>query len=75
MKKIFKRLEKMDRLIRIKGTGSPREFAEKIGISERQIYCDIEMIRDLGGEIRYSRSRRTYYYEESGGLVLQFIKD
>ena len=75
LRKYFIRLESLDHLIRIKGTGSPRELAKRLNISERSIYEYIGLLKTLGAPIRYSKFRRTYYYEDAGFLHFRFIKN
>ena len=72
--KYFNRLQSLDHLIKIKGTGSPKELARRLNISERSIYDYIELLRTLGAPIRYSKIRRSYYYEDDGSLNLKFLK-
>lgn len=56
----MERLQRMNELIKAESTGTPEEFADKLGISRRQLYAEIEYFKDLGVEIGYSRSRRTF---------------
>jgi predicted DNA-binding transcriptional regulator YafY len=52
----------MDQLIRQKRTGNSFEFAEKIGISRRQLYNWLNELKSFGLDIAYDRERETYYY-------------
>ncbi len=65
-------LENLDRLIRIKGTGTPKELAARVKLSERALYKYIALLKDLGGPIKYSPSRRSYYYELNGSFHFRF---
>jgi len=69
----FKRLETIDSLIRIKGTGTPKQLASRLNISERSLYEFLQMMRSLGAPIKYSKFRQTYYYVENGGFNISFI--
>jgi predicted DNA-binding transcriptional regulator YafY len=62
--KYINRLKQLDQLIRQKCTGTPKQLAEKLNLSERQIYICLEEMRDLGLPISYCRYRQTYYYTE-----------
>lgn len=62
---MFKKHEQMDQLIRQKRTGTMKEFAKKLGVSERQIWRYIENIRCLGGEVEYSYEHNSYVYTQS----------
>lgn len=74
LKKSLDRVEYLDYLIRSKSTGTPKELAEKLGISERWLYEILnELKHDFDCPIRYSRSRRSYVYTCSGSLVIEFM--
>lgn len=45
-------------------TGSPRELGEKLGVSERSVYCLFEELRDYGALVQFDRKRKTYYYQD-----------
>lgn len=66
------RLRSMDRLIRIKGTGTPQYFAKKLGISERTLYEYLSFMKDLGAPIEYNKFRESYYYTSEGGFNFNF---
>lgn len=68
----FERIEKIDRLIRIKGTGSPESFARRLNISERHLYAYLSLMKDMGAPISYSKERESYYYREIGGFNFRF---
>jgi predicted DNA-binding transcriptional regulator YafY len=62
--KYINRLQQLDQLIRQKCTGTPKQLAGKLNLSERQTYICIEEMKDLGLPISYNRNRQTYYYTE-----------
>lgn len=62
IEKYLSRVQQADQLIRLKSTGSPRNFGELLNISERQVYNLIDDLRTLGAPIVYDRCRQTYYY-------------
>ncbi|MHA4811748.1 hypothetical protein ACX0G9_26865 [Flavitalea flava] len=74
-KEIFHRLTRIDSLIRIKGTGTPNELANKIGMSERSTYEYIRLMKDFGAPVQYSRQRKSYYYKEGGRFMISFLSD
>ena len=53
--KYFERIERIDRLIRLKATGSPKEFAKKLGISESSLYEYLRYLKDKGGPIEFDK--------------------
>ncbi|MEM8527240.1 MAG: HTH domain-containing protein [Bacteroidota bacterium] len=65
----LKRIERVDRLIRLKATGSPKELAVRLGISKRSIYNIIENMKAMGASIYYCHRQRSYCYERE----LEFI--
>lgn len=67
------RIERMDTLIRRKSTGSPKELAKKLNISERWLYIFLDELRtELGCPIRYDRRKRSYVYEVPGRITIGF---
>jgi predicted DNA-binding transcriptional regulator YafY len=73
MQEIFHRLERIDHLIRIKGTGTPAQLARRMGVGERTIYEYISMMKELGAPIRFCRERRSYYYDKDGVFIISFV--
>lgn len=58
----FDRLKRMDNLIRLKATGSPKDFAQKLKISERLLYDYLGYMREIGANIEFDVYRRSYIY-------------
>jgi predicted DNA-binding transcriptional regulator YafY len=72
MKQYLNLLLRLDQLIRQKITGSPPEFARKMGISERSLYEYLKVLKELGAPIRFSRQEHSYYYEIEGQFHISF---
>jgi len=72
-KEILNRFLRIDHLIRIKGTGTPAQLAERLNLSERSIYDYINYMKALGCPIKFDSFRETYYYEEEGFFVIAFF--
>ena len=68
----IERLEKIDKLVRGNNTGTPHEFAEKVGISRRQLYNYIEELKSYGIEIRYSRKDQSLCFANNRRLKINF---
>ncbi len=68
----IERFQELERLIKQKKTGSPRELAVRLGVSRRQLYRLIEILKDYGVPIKYNRSLETFYYSDSFEMVLHF---
>ncbi|HYG40325.1 MAG TPA: hypothetical protein VD908_16970 [Cytophagales bacterium] len=59
----IKILERIDRLIRLKCTGTPKQLATKLEVSETTLYRILDTMRQLDAPIIYNISRQTYVYE------------
>jgi len=68
----MERMIKMNKLIKAECTGNPDEFSNKLGISRRQLYSDIEYFKDMGIEVNHSRIRRTFYYSNGNLLDITY---
>lgn len=74
--KVIDKLKRIDRLIRLKSTGSPRELARKLGISPSTVYEYLLILKQtFHAPIAYCRSRRSYLYREQGYLNMEFKKE
>ena len=58
----IERIERMHSMIRFKRTGSPNQFAERMGISQSMLYVLIKELKELGAPIVYCRYRESYEY-------------
>ena len=59
----IRRLERLNHMIRRKATGTPKQLAERLGVSERTVYNLIDTLRQLGARIYYDNLRESYCYE------------
>jgi len=73
MRQYLNLLQRLDQFIRRKRTGSPPEFARKMGISERSLYEYLKVLKELGAPIRFSRQEHSYYYEVEGQFFVSFF--
>jgi predicted transcriptional regulator len=46
-------------------TGTPEEFAEKLGIRRSTLFQSLQEMRGMGVNIKYSCFRQSYYYADS----------
>ena len=65
-------IERVDALITRKGTGSPSHLADRLGISNRNIYNLINMMKELGAPIYYCKQRDSYCYREDVSFSFGF---
>ena len=56
-------LERADLLIHLKATGTPAEFAAKLGISRASLFRLLEYFKEIGTPVKYCKYRKAYYYE------------
>lgn len=66
-------LERVDQLIRLRATGCPKEFAEKLEVSERKVYRIIRTLKDMGCPVVYDSYIGSYKYEIDGSLKIKFF--
>ncbi|MFO7842183.1 MAG: helix-turn-helix domain-containing protein [Bacteroidales bacterium] len=70
----MQRLQRIDQLIRMEATGSPREFAHKLNISVSTLYELLNCMKEIGARIYYNRQKTTYVYEEPCRLIFKLEK-
>ena len=71
--KYLERIERIDQLIRLKATGSPTEFAKKLGISESSIYEYLKYLKDKGVPIEFDKEINTYCYSNQTKSIFKYI--
>ena len=78
--KVFTQLERISRLgklIEQKRTGTPNEFADRLGVSRTSLYELIDELKSKGAPIVYSKSAKTFYlnepFEISGSCIIRPI--
>lgn len=66
------RMQMLHKLIAKEGTGTPCELADRFRLSKSQLYNLLEEFREMGAEIKYSRTRETFYYRNDFNLEITF---
>lgn len=69
----IERLAKMNRLIKAEHSGNPEEFASQLGVCKSHLFNLIEEMKIMGAPIKYSRIRRTYYYDSDFEIRLSML--
>ena len=65
--------ERIDQLIRMRMSGAPNEFANKLGISESHLYRILNNLKEKANcPIIFDKGRNSYIYEHDGKLVIKF---
>ena len=70
--KYIERLKRMDDLIRRRATGTPDEFAEKLGICKSMLMINLFELKEMGALIKYDLNAQTYYYCQGCRLKCEF---
>ena len=55
-------IERINRMYRKESTGSRAELAGRMRVSERTVSNYLEELRLMGADIRFSKTRNTYYF-------------
>lgn len=69
--KYIERLRRMDSLISMMSTGTPEEFAGKLGIRRSTLFLSLQEMREMGVDIKYSWSRQSYYYADNRRIKIK----
>ena len=64
----------MDSLISMKATGTPEEFAEKLGIRRSTLFVSLQEMREMGVDIKYSGLSQSYYYSDNRRIKIKLEK-
>jgi predicted DNA-binding transcriptional regulator YafY len=69
-------LKRVDQFIRLRATGTPNEFAQKLSVSERTLYNYLNWVKTyIEAPIEYCKKSKTYYYAENGRIQIGFCKE
>lgn len=67
-------IERIDALIRRKGTGSPKDLSRRLDVSERYIYKILNLMKEMGAPIYYCVERQSYCYKYEIEFAIGFIE-
>jgi len=70
--KLKNRIELFDYLVRNTLTGTPIQFARKLGMSKSSLYLFIEELAAMNIPVVYNKERKNYEYSKKGKLVFGF---
>ena len=70
--KFIERIERLHTLIKRGGTGTPRELASRLQMSESTVYEYIKTLKALGAPLIYDNYRQSYVYQKSCSLQLKY---
>lgn len=66
-------IERTDALIRRKSTGTPKQLAEKLKVSESYIFKLISLMKEMGAPIYYCDDKFSYCYEYEVEFSIGFM--
>lgn len=69
--KYIERLRRIDYLISMMSTGTPQEFADKLGIRRSTLFQSLQEMREMGVDIKYSWIRQSYYYADNRRIKIK----
>jgi len=52
-------------------TGTPEEFAEKLGIRRSTLFLSLQEMREMEVNIKYSFIRQSYYYTDNRRIKIK----
>ena len=70
--KYLDRIERLHLLIKRKATGSPKELADRLEVSEASVYEYIKTMKEMGAPIVYDLYRKSYVYSQACSLNLRY---
>ena len=70
---ILDRIDRMNKLVKEARTGSPDEFATRLGVSRTSLYELLDELRSRGAPIGYSKSVKTFLYTEPFDITITCI--
>jgi len=65
------RIHRIHKLIQREATGTPDEFAKRFHLKRRQLYNILDEFKDYGANIRYSRTKSTFYYANDFEIMIK----
>lgn len=66
-------LERVDQLIRLKATGSPKQLAERLQVSEATVFRIIETMKEMNAPVCYNIAIQSYSYTETAKFTCGFF--
>lgn len=70
--KYLDRLKYMNELVKTRRTGSVKELAGRLRISESHLYRLIKDMKDMGAPIEFCRQSNCYYYTREYNLNVKY---
>lgn len=71
--KYLERVDRMNSLISMQSTGTPEEFARRMGMKRSTLFLTLQEMREIGTDIRYSNSCQSYYYADDRRITIKVV--
>ncbi len=68
------RLQRIDKLIRMQATGTARQLAEKLEITERSVYNYLNYMKKMDAPVVFSNESQSYIYTDEGYFYIGFLQ-
>lgn len=68
----IERIKRIDQLIRMQATGTPKELAKKLNISKSTVHEYINLMKELDAKIEYCKEVKSYVYCPNGKLIIEW---
>ncbi len=66
-------IERLDQLIRLRATGSPKELALRLNISRSTLYNIINCMNCMNAEICYNKREKHFFYKKEKVFSIGFL--
>ena len=66
------RIKRIDQLVKMQATGTPKDLAAKLKISKSTVFEYINVMKAMNAPIEYNSYTETYYYKEKGKFELGY---
>ena len=66
-------IERIDKLIRLRATGTPKKLAHRLNLSEASLYRLIETIKEMGAPVEFSIRHQSYIYTNEVNFTCGFF--
>ena len=66
-------IQRVDGLIKRKGTGTAEELAKRLGVSRSTVFEILNCMKAMGAEIEYNEAKQSYFYSVEKELAIGFV--
>lgn len=70
--KYLNRFATIHHKIKTRSTGTPKQLAAELHISESRLLDNLADLKAMGAPIEYDKEKKTYYYSHDVGIVIKF---